>query len=145
MGAGRPLLFETPEALQKQIEKYFKSCWGYKRDKQGQLILDDTPDTTSKYVMEQVKPYTVSGLAVYLNTSRETLMNYQKRDEYFDTIKKAKDMIYAYTEEFLFTNKPTGAIFSLKHNYGWKDKQEITIDSITIPTIINDAPKEQDE
>ena len=32
---------------------------------------------------------------------------------------------FAYVEESLFYGKPTGAIFSLKNNYGWKDKQII--------------------
>ena len=141
MAMGRPLLFDTPKALQDKIDEYFKSCWGYKRDSNNKLIKDDTPMAENEYVMIQVKPYTVSGLAVFLNTSRETLMNYQKRDDYFDTIKKAKDMVYAYVEERLFTNKPTGAIFSLKHNYNWKDKREFKIEEVVVPTVINDADK----
>lgn len=139
MAGGRPLLFKTKEELQEKIEEYFKSCYDYKRDMFGGRIedkecIEETEDADGKihrkwksngFLMEQVRPFTVSGLAVYLGTSRETLMNYEKKDEFFDTIKEAKDRIYAYTEESLFTNKPTGPIFSLKNNYGWVDKQEI--------------------
>jgi len=139
MGAGRPLLFSSNEELQEKIDNYYKSCWDYKRDSNNKIIPNDIPNADTEYVMIQTKPYTVSGLAVYLNTSRETLMNYQHREEYFDTIKKAKDIIYAYCEERLYTNKPTGAIFSLKHNYGWKDKQEYKIEEVVVPTVINDA------
>jgi len=95
--AGRPLKFSTVEVLQNQIDEYF--------------------DNTT---MEQ---QTITGLAIALNTSRETLMNYEHRDEFFDTIKKAKDRIeYAYEMRGL---KVGGAfdIFRLK-NMGWKDKHE---------------------
>lgn len=79
----------------------------------------------NEYILEQVKPFTVSWLASFLDTSRETLMDYQEKDEFSDTIKRAKEQIYAYTEESLFTKASTGAIFSLKNNYGWKDKSEV--------------------
>jgi len=137
MPGGRPLLFKNKEELQEKIDAYYKSCWDYKRDMFGgrmeDKILNHEYDENDKskgnkwlgheFIMEQVKPYTMSGMAVYLNTSRETLTNYAKKTEFFDTIKKARDTVYAYVEERLFTNKPTGAIFSLKNNYGWKDKQ----------------------
>jgi len=129
---GRPLLFSSVEELETKIEAYFKSCWDYKRDMFGGRLEDKVHTGEVKngkkqwehigYIMEQVRPYTVSGLAVYLKTSRETLMNYEKKEAYFDTIKCAKDRIYAYVEERLFTSRPTGPIFSLKNNYGWKDK-----------------------
>jgi DNA-packaging protein gp3 len=139
MNKGRPLLFKSKEELETKIEEYFKSCYDYKRDMFGGRIEDKVCVSevegedgkihrkweSKGFVMEQVKPFTVSGLAVYLGTSRETLMNYEKKEEYFDTIKAAKDRIYAYTEESLFNSKATGPIFSLKNNYGWVDKQEI--------------------
>ena len=135
---GRPLKFKTPELLAKKIEQYFQSCFDYKRDLFGGRIKDKKPLGINKktgkmkwssgeYIKEQVRPFTVSGLAVFLDTTRETLMDYEDKygGEFSDTIKKAKQVIYAYVEESLFTNKPTGPIFSLKNNYGWKDKKEI--------------------
>ena len=144
--AGRPLLFETVEELETKIEAYFNSCWDYKRDMFGGRLQDkeqvgENDNGTKKwdshgFIMEQTKAYTVSGLAFYLNTSRETLMNYEKREEYFDTIKNAKDRIYAFVEESLFKNKPTGAIFSLKNNYGWKDKKEHDITNEEVSQVV---------
>jgi len=148
---GRPMLFTSVEELEEKIEAYFKSCWDYKRDMFGGRIEDkilnheyDENDKSKgnkwlghEFIMEQVKPYTVSGLAIYLKTSRETLMNYEKRDEYFDTIKNAKDRVYAFVEESLFKGRPTGAIFSLKNNYGWKNKH-VREDIIPV-TIIDDS------
>jgi len=131
---GRPLLFKTVKKLQKKIDSYFLSCWDYKRDMFGNRVIDregkkETKDIKSfGYVMEQVKPFTVSGLAVFLNTSRETLMNYQKKNEFFDTIKEAKDRIEAYAEESLYIVKGGGPIFVMKNNYGWRDTQHIDQD-----------------
>lgn len=103
---GRPLKYESAEEMQKAIEKYFVDC------------------------DEKEKPYTVSGLAVALDTNRQTLINYEEKDEFFDTIKKAKAKIEAYNEEMLYNkNIPTtGVIFNLKNNYGWQDKQDISAD-----------------
>jgi predicted ATPase len=83
---------------------------------------------------------TVTGLAWWLDTSRQTLINYENSEsngwlkrctqedkrEYIDTIKKAKRYIEMQYEDKLYDNKTTtGAIFTLKNNYAWCDKQEI--------------------
>lgn len=103
---GRPLKFETPESLQNQIDLYFEQCTG-----------EDGKFST---------PPTVSGLAYFLDTSRETLMNYEMREDFFDAIKRAKARILAFNEEQLYRNtQVTGVIFNLKNNFGFADRQEI--------------------
>jgi hypothetical protein len=100
---GRPPKFKTVEELECLISDYFK-----KKD-------------------EEKKPYTITGLANALDTTRETLLDYENRDgEFSYTIKKAKSKVEEYVEDYLFTGKnQTGAIFNLKNNYkGWKDKNE---------------------
>jgi len=125
---GRPLKFKSVEELQEKIEQYFKSCWEQKvdmwgnplfwKDEKGKKIMD-------KPVLKQIKPYTMGGLAVFLDCSRDTLVEYKGKKQFSDTIKKARDMIYAYKEESLYTKQnPTGVIFDLKNNDGWKDKVE---------------------
>lgn len=102
---GRPLKY-TVEELEKKINDYFEYC-----DKTG-------------------KPYTVTGLAVFLGTSRETLLDYEGRPAFTDAIQKAKEKCKAYAEEYLFSGKnPTGAIFSLTNNYGWVNKQHQQVDA----------------
>lgn len=100
---GRPLKYKDVKALQKDIDKYFADC------------------------DEQKRPYTVSGLAYALGTYRQTLINYEEKEEYVDTIKKAKARIELYNEEKLYDKSvsTTGVIFNLKNNYGWKDQQTI--------------------
>lgn len=102
MARGRPLKFKSVKELQKKIDEYFAMC-----DEKG-------------------KPYTVSGLAYYLDTSRRTLLDYEeKNDEFSHTIKRAKQRIEAFVEESLWTPKiANGVAFNLKNNFGWKDKTE---------------------
>ena len=99
--AGRPPKFSSPEEMQVLIDEYFTYC------------------------DENKRPYIVTGLALYLDTSREFLTNYEKKDQFFDTIKKAKQKIMEYAESALFRNSQVaGVIFNLKNNYSnyYKDK-----------------------
>ena len=125
---GRPPKYSSVQQLQRLIDRYFRSCWTQKIDMFGNFIFekDKNGKKTNKKVMVQSRPYTVTVLALAIGTSREGLINYQKKDEYFDTIKRAKAMCHDYAESQLFVGKnPTGAIFSLKNNYDWKDKSEV--------------------
>lgn len=120
---GRPAKWETPEQLEDLCNQYFESCWEFVRDEDGNHKLNDKGQ---KNPVRQLKPYTVSGLAVFLGTNRMTLLNYQEKDGFFYTIKKAKAIIEAYVEERLFQGKATGPIFNLKNNFpGWKEKFEL--------------------
>lgn len=78
-------------------------------------------------VKTQVKPFTVSGLADALDMSRQSLLNYSEKEEFFDTIMRAKRKCEVYAEEMLFDkNSTNGAKFSLANNFeGWKEKQEV--------------------
>lgn len=97
MPAGRPLIFETPAALEEAIDRY---------------------------ITTELKP-TLAGLAYHLGIDRQTLYNYKDRAEFFDIIKKATDFVeFKYEQRLIYENNPTGVIFALK-NMGWSDKQEI--------------------
>lgn len=129
---GRPLKFKTVQELQRKIESYFKSCWTIKLDMFGNPIYlkDKKGKKTNHAVMVQNKPYTITGLAVALDTDRATLMRYEAKDRFYNTIKKAKEVCHAFAEEFLYSGKaPAGAIFGLKNNWGWQDRMETDITS----------------
>ena len=130
---GRPLKFESPEELLKKAEEYFLSLQddAYRYvpayDKNGKELYNRGKwvavlDRHGNIQKEWKKRPTITGLALYLDTSRETLMNYQAREEFFDAVKKVKDMIENYYEEIDYN--PALKIFSLKQ-FGWTDKQEI--------------------
>lgn len=126
---GRPLKFETPEALQEVIDKYFDSCWTQKMDMFGNPIFekDENGKKTDNKVMIQTQPYTISGLGVAIGLSRQGILEYEHKDQFSDTIKRAKERCEAYAESSLFIGKnPAGAIFNLKNNYeSWRDKTEV--------------------
>lgn len=133
--------FQTVEELQEKIEAYFQSCFQQRyihRKKKGVKNAeypDDYEwvaelDHNGEVVYEQIAPFTVTGLANYLGTTRDLLLDYEEKDEFSDTIKAAKGKIEQYVEEYLFNGKnTTGAIFNLKNNYGWKDKTETDVTS----------------
>ena len=101
---GRPLKFSTPEELQAKIDAYFAD------------LFDD--DGKAR------RPVTITGLALALDTSRETLCDYQHRDEFSDTVLRAKLRVERFAEEQLYLcRNSNGPIFALK-NFGWKDVQQ---------------------
>ena len=102
METGRPRKYERVEDMEEVINEYFKKC--------------DSAEM----------PYTVSGLALALGMTRETLLRYEEKDIFSDTIKRAKQKIEEYVETRLFVSGiATGVIFNLKNNFGWKDKTEV--------------------
>lgn len=99
---GRPRAFNSVEELESKINDYFEYC------------------------NKENKPYTMSGLAYYLDVDRKTIVNYTKEEEYFPTIKKARDRVQMQLEENALMNisNSTFTIFNLKNNFDWKDRIE---------------------
>jgi hypothetical protein len=125
----KPLKWKSPEELQEKINNYFEEC---KR-------------------MKEVP--TISGLAYALETNRQTLLNYENAEEngwlsrlnnstkraYVDTIKNAKHFVESRYEQALFQQgKTIGAIFTLKNNFGYVDKQEVEQTNKTITVELED-------
>jgi len=103
MPAGRPALYNSEEALSEAIEQYFAQC--------------EAED----------KPFTVSGLAFHLGMTTETLRAYGESEQFSATVKRAKQRVEIFLETRLFGTSPTGTIFNLKNNFGWKDQQDHTL------------------
>lgn len=110
---GKPLKFKSAAELQKAIDDYFNSCYKKVRDEDG------------KESLQLVKPFTMCGLAMQLGCSRQTLVNYSKKEEFGEVIAKAKLTMERWLEEGIAENTQ-GKIFSLKNNYGWGDRTELT-------------------
>ena len=125
---GRPPAFTSAEEMQKLIDKYFEECDGKvlededgnpMRNKDGKIIRDDR------------RPYTITGLALALGfNSRTSLLNYEGKEEFVDTIMRAKSRVERYAEERLYDkNGANGAKFSLANNFkGWSERQLIEAD-----------------
>ncbi len=128
-GPGCPPKFESPEQMQEAINKYFKQCDARTRTivaKDGGLMEVPHPE-----------PYTVSGLCLTLGVDRDTLLNYSKESRFFGTVKEAKIKVANDVERrMLETQNQSGAIFSLKNNFGWKDNIDLTTNGKDLPTPI---------
>lgn len=99
--------FESPEALQAQVDAYF--------------------DSFKSGGENEGKPVTITGLALWLGTYRDVLCDYQLKDEFSNTVKTAKLRVEQYAEQQLYIGKSAaGPIFALK-NFGWKDSQDMNL------------------
>ncbi len=96
---GRPVKWKSVDEMQSKIDEYFLNC------------------------VENGLHQTITGLAIALNMTRQGLIDYSKKDAFADTIKKAKLRCEHYVENLALGKSPIGAIFNLKCNYGWVDKQ----------------------
>lgn len=122
---GRPLFFNPEdggvEEMQKRIDAYFDECDGeLLTDPSGQPIL--TKWGQQIYIGK--KPYTITGLALAIGfKSRQALLNYQGKEEFHDTILRAKARVEEYAESRLYDKEgSSGAQFNLKNNFkGWKE------------------------
>ena len=119
---GRPLIFKNVNEMQTKIEQYFKSCEGeHFKNADGDIVLDKYGNP----VIIGAKPPTVTGLALALGfNSRQSLLNYQGKKEFLDTITRAKSIVEEYAEQRLFDRDGVqGAKFSLTNNFkGWREK-----------------------
>lgn len=99
------LKYKDEKDLEKGIEEYFEDC------------------------KKREKPYTMSGLALWLGITRKTLLNYSYKEKFYPLVKKAKEKVQAQIEENSLdgTFNTTFAIFSLKANYKWDDGNKVEV------------------
>ncbi len=121
---GRPPKFKSVKELKDTINAYFKGCWQIKVSAFGAPLKDPV---SGEYLYVQVKPYTMAGLAVALGISRETLVQYGKKEQFSDAISRAREAVEANQEEKLFVpGVANGAKFALTNNFnGWQDEKHI--------------------
>lgn len=138
---GRPPKYKSKEEIEGKIEKYFKDCEGYAlTDKGGNPVFDKN----GKPIIVGQKPPTITGLALALGfTSRQALLDYQAKREFFDTITRAKARVEQYTEERLFDRDGTnGAQFSLRNNFkgwNWLEEKKLEIELLKLESQLKDS------
>lgn len=135
--AGSSYAFDSPEQLQKLVDGYFNSCFGFRYDKLGNIMYDKDGEP----IRYQARPFTVSGLSLHLGVSTRTFHQYStgKFDQDFEGDKdsllykeilvKARQKIEAFAEENLYSKDTSfGAKFVLDSAFGWcttKEQAEI--------------------
>jgi hypothetical protein len=163
----RPFKFQSLTELQAKIDAYFADCdphpievieykWHQIEEKYEEIEKGETvqktrtvndytqmPETLTRLKISNQEPYSITGLALALDTTRKTILSYEKGeylkdpndDEYdeeenqlmldfINTIKKAKTKIEHDVQRRLEGNSVAGTIFNLKNNFDWIDRQE---------------------
>ena len=131
MAGGRPRKFKSVEELEEKINKYFGSITitepltksvivGYKDNDKEKPICKEIPVVNNNgeqvFIDKYFKNPTIGDMCIFLDITRDTLLNYEKLPEYLGTIKKAKGKIEAFLEQELYREKGhTGLIFNLKN------------------------------
>lgn len=105
MPGGRPKKFKSVEDIDERVKDY------------------------KKYIKDENSVPTMAGLAYYLEIDRQTLYNYAKNEEFFDTIKKYRDWVLMKIEENCAIRGHGGSIFLAK-NYGYTDRQEVNVNTV---------------
>lgn len=147
---GQKRRFVSPEHLQCMVNEYFESCNGPLLDRYGNLVYDKN----GNLVKTQVEPWTVSGLALYLGISTNTLKQYKlgridtlldemrvDTDDYMtfsSVVLKAKQKIESYAERRLYDRDgQMGARFVLDNAFQWVSrKEQAEIDKMTQESIL---------
>lgn len=115
---GRPVLYSTPAELQKLIDKYFQDCKNNKSDfvtKEGKILKVSNPLVPC-----------IAGCAHAIGMDRSTFYDYELKDEFSYTIKKARNYIISTWEsKMVNTNANAGGIIFAGKNYGYNDTQKI--------------------
>ena len=124
---GRPVKYKSVEELDTAIQSYFDMCDPHLEDRLVESGVDERGETIflKRKLMTEQQPYTVSGLARALGITRDTLINYKERDEFSDSIARAYERCHEWAERQLCGKAASGAAFSLKNNWNWRDKQEV--------------------
>jgi hypothetical protein len=92
--------YRTKEALEAAINEYFNKCDGEPlRDENGYLVLDKHGNPMYKTIPE---PYTLEGLALHLGVTPQTLCNYAKNEDYFESIEYARMKCLQYAAKRLY-------------------------------------------
>ncbi len=120
---GRPPVFRSVGEIQEKIDAYFAQCEGKPlTDEDGNPLLDKRGNV----ILVGIHPPTITGLALALGfKSRQSLLDYQAKKEFSDTVTRAKMQVEAYAEERLFDRDgQRGAEFTLKYNFRWEQDWE---------------------
>ncbi len=145
---GAPKKYTDKNIMQTKIEEYFESCFKEElKYNSKKKVYEPKIDYKGNIIKYQYKPFTITGLANAIGLTRQSLLNYSKDDEFFDTITQAKQKVEEYVEERLFDRDGVnGAKFNLTNNFSnWSEKSELDTTISNKVTIVNDLPSDVDE
>lgn len=122
---GTEKLFESPDSLWDAACEYFQwveenPLWETKVGQyQAQLV---------ELPIDKMRAMTIQGLCLFLNTTKQTLNNYESKEgyeDYFDVVKKIKSVIY----DQKFSGAAAGLLNSniIARDLGLAEKSTVTV------------------
>ncbi len=133
----RPLKFSSAEELQNKIDAYFDYC-----ESRNKKEVVKTRDYYEVIDLPDPIPYTVYGLADFLDCDADTLLNYQMKDGFSVIIARAKHKILTNKVVRGLDGKSNPAITKLLlgYNYGIIEPKAETQDDKNININIQYPP-----
>lgn len=137
-GRGRPMKYTNAAELQAACNAYFDSCRGYyRRDDTGAYVLDKRGCP----ILDGSQPLTISGLQIALGfRSRQSLIDYGKRQPFASIVQRARLRIENYAEERLYDKEGCmGAKWTLTACFGWGHESSSEDKPAPIVRVLMDA------
>ena len=150
---GRPRTYKTVAAFRKAVDGYFEAItrertlreWvdSGERTNRGKPIMVERDviglDGQPVIVFDYVMPPTMPALMLTIGISKSSWDNYRGREGFAEVCADAKLRIEAYlAEQAVLRDKPTGVMFTLENNYGWKTNREIELGDRTREMLAKD-------
>lgn len=150
--SGRRFVFTKPDELKNKIQSYFDNCDPHKEKRLVESGVNAKGDTifAEREIMTEQIPYTITGLALHLGVSRNTLLNYrdpehyteeideETRNQIMDAIEEAYQRVEEFNERQLHVKGiAPGVKFNLTNNFGWVDKQVVDNNNRDIASVLD--------
>lgn len=143
---GRPRIYKSVAAFRRAVDGYFASITHERkltewedtgeRTNRGKPVLRERdvlgPDGEPVWLLEYIVPPTMPALQLAIGVSKSSWDNYRHRDGYAQVCEDAKLRIEAYlAEQVVIQKNPSGVIFTLENNYGWRSRREVELGEAT--------------
>ena len=138
---GAPRKYKTAKALERAIEKYFRSISATvpMAGIDGREILNDEGEPVMK--VEYLIPPSVVSMCLYLGIDKRTWANYcdaKKHPEFAEVTSRAMMRHEAYlVEQSIVREKSvSGILFNLENNYGYRQKAEVALSQAKLEELL---------
>lgn len=130
---GRKKLFSTPELLWEAACEYFQWCDDnpLQEDTIQKRKVDNQSEAIEHHTVNKMRPYTMQGLALYLNCSVEYLKNFEQNNKdaniFMPIITRIRETVYNQK----FTGAASGFFSTniIARDLGLSDKREYNIEA----------------
>lgn len=138
---GRPMKYKTAKALERAIEKYFRSisCVVPVVGADGEQVINADGEGVVK--VQYAVPPSVVSMCLYLGIDKRTWANYcdaKKHPGFAEVTSRAMMRHEAYlVEQSILREKGVhGILFNLENNYGYRQKAEVALSQTKLEELL---------